>query len=284
MSCKNITLVSVPLTVCFYFLTLCLCSPLMQAAEVTLTIGDGSGYPGSSENLVEVMLNNTNHKVRSIQVDVCDIDNYLSCEECDTTARTTAFSCLISELDNGCCRVIVAAIGDDSIEEGTGTIVTLAYNVSEEAPAGECRDLNPEEEKVSDDTQQPLAANLEAGEFCFLTSTSTTVTTTTIPPVTLSPSSLWKSHWVPLPRLIVIEGNDTHFMAFDTTLGFKPAKAVCACFPLVWDNFYIWDLVWVMPGWFAGMEDQTVTVTVTTGDEIVEGSFEIKMLPCFLDQ
>jgi hypothetical protein len=49
-------------------------------------------------------------------------------------------------------------------------------------------------------------------------------------------------------------------------------------------NDYIWNIVLVMPGWFAGTGDQEVTVTVTTGDEIVSDSFLIQELPFILEQ
>ena len=257
---------------------------LGQAANVVLTIGDGSGAPGSSGNPVVVSLDNPNDKVKGVQVDVCDVDDYLACTGCETTNRTTGFSCTAEEHESGCCRVLLFDFGGGSINEGEEPIFTLSYDVSGEAPTGECRELSTEEEKVSDENQQPLEVTSESGEFCFLTSSTTT--TTTITPITISPHTLWKSRWVPLPYLMTMEGSETHFVAFDTSLDFQPPKAVFACFPLVWDNSYIWDLVWVMPVWLAGVEDQTVTVTVTTENEVVEGNFMIKLLPAplILDQ
>jgi len=268
------------ITLCILALSL----SLSQAADITLTVGDGSGSPGSGDNQVTVSLENQNDKVKGVQMDICDEDDYLTCTECDTTERTSGFSCSTEESEDGCCGVIFFSLGGDSIDKGAGEIFTLTYDVSSEAPSGECKDLNPNEVKVSDENQQPLDVTSESGKFCFVTSSTTT---TTISPIVVSPDPLWKSHLIPLPYLMVIEGTGTHFRAFKTTLRFEPPGAIFPFFPLIWGDLYIWDLIWVMPAWFAGAEDQSVTVTVATEDEIdeiVEGDFEIKLLPFILDQ
>ncbi len=83
---------------------------------------------------------------------------------------------------------------------------------------------------------------------------------------------------------MVIAGNNTHFKRFNSRLSFEPPLMVFPCFPIVWDEIYIWNFIWVMPGWLAGFEDQTVTATVTTGDEVVSDDFTISLLPFILDQ
>lgn len=258
---------------------------------VTLTIGDGSGLPGSSGNPVEVSLENPNDKVNGLQVDICDVDDYLSCTACETAARTSVFSCSIEEQKDGCCRVIIISFASDSIEEGTGPIFTITYDVTGEAPAGECRDLNPEGVKVSDEIGEisPEDVITEPGEFCFSsssTTTTTTTTTTTIPSINVSPDPIWKSHWILLPYLMVIAGEGTHFNFFNTTLAYEPSGVVFPFLPLIWSELYIWDIILVMPSWLAGEEDQMVTVTVTTEteNEVVKGDFEIKSLPFIFDQ
>lgn len=146
-------------------------------AQVTLTVGEGSGLPGSLENPVTVSLNNPNDGARAVQVDVCDVDNYLSCTACETTERTTSFECETNELEGGCCRVILVPFGANVVEEGEGPIFIIRYDVSGEAPEGECKDLNPVDAKIAGENLESLDVTLEAGEFCFLTSSSTTTTT-----------------------------------------------------------------------------------------------------------
>ena len=87
-----------------------------------------------------------------------------------------------------------------------------------------------------------------------------------------------------LPKLLVIEGSGTSFQPFRTTVAYDPRDAVFKLFPIVLGDNYIWNLILVMPGWFAGPGDQTVTVTVTTGSEVVEDTFLIKELAFPLEQ
>ena len=156
---------------------------LSQAAVVTLTVGAGSGSPGSTENPVVMSLDNQNDEITGIQVDICDVDDYLTCTGCDTTERTSGFSCSTEELDSGCCRIILFDLSGYSIAEGTGPAFTIQYDISEGAPGDECRDLDPEEVKVLGEDGEIPSENVtaESGRFCFNGSV-TTSTTTAKPP------------------------------------------------------------------------------------------------------
>ena len=163
MTNRIYTVSSTQLIVCLCFLTFCL--PLSQA--VTLSIGDGSGIPGSTGNQVAVSLENQNDSVGVVQVDVCDVDDYLSCTTCETTERTSNFRCSAYEQKNGCVGVVMLSLTCDFIDEGTGPIFTLYCDISREAPPGECRDLNPENEMVSDMFGNELPVDTSPGNFCF---------------------------------------------------------------------------------------------------------------------
>ena len=458
----------------------------LSHAEVTLSVGDGLGLPGSSNSQVVVSLENQADKVKGLQIDICDVDNYLSLTGCETTNRTTNFSCEKSELESGCCRILLISFsGNTTITEGTGPIFTLKYTVSGGAPSGECRDLNPENVKVSNEDGDPIASSdiiVEPGAFCFsspVTTTTTTIitttTTTTIKPsykvtisplsatiasgstlqftaktthggeevagtysweivpqstigstidenglltagendtgsdlvetvkvkdvahqnifatatvtikvkvepppecevtinpsaalvypgdtlmlsalttgncetpqfqwslknsdtnssiepqggscsytagennggepltdsltvndgvngvgaeavitvlaegvsIEVSPDSLWKSHWIPLPFLLIITGEGTHFEALKSTITFQPEGALFPFCPLVLGETFIWEIILVMPSWLASGEDQMVTVTVTTEDEEVSGDVAVKLLPFIFSQ
>ena len=144
--------------------------PSVTYSQVTLDVGDGSGIPGSSENPVGVNLENLNDKIKGISVDICDVGNYLTCMGCDTTGRTPGFICSTNELANGCVRVLLFSTQGGSIEEGSGPIFTLKYDISGGAPSAGCREINPEEVSVAGEDGDPLQAPaiLESGEFCFL--------------------------------------------------------------------------------------------------------------------
>ena len=119
------------------------------------------------------------------------------------------------------------------------------------------------------------------------TTTGPSSTTTTVSDgasIEVISENIWKSRWVALPQLLVIEGNETSFQPFKTTIAYDPRDAVLKLFPIVLGDNYIWNIVLIMPGWFAGTGDQEVTVTVTTGDEIASDAFSIQELPFFLDQ
>jgi len=94
------------ITFCFleYFL------PLRQAG-ITLTTGEGSGVPGAIENPVTVHMENLNDMVKGVSVDVCDVDDYLSCTGCEVTERASGFLCFTNELTSGCCRVVLLDMG-----------------------------------------------------------------------------------------------------------------------------------------------------------------------------
>jgi hypothetical protein len=158
------------------FICLFVIAPLATAqAQVTLTVGNGSGAAGSSENSIDVILDNPSEKVRAVELEVCDVDDYLSSSECNTTSRSSGFFCSANEQADGCVKVVLLNLEGGVIEEGEGPVFTLAYNVDSSAPEDECRDLNPENEKVSNDNLIELGVSSASGEFCFTESTTTTV-------------------------------------------------------------------------------------------------------------
>ncbi len=113
---------------------------------------------------------------------------------------------------------------------------------------------------------------------------STTTTSTDGASIEVISDNIWKSRWVALPQLLVIKGTDTSFQPFKTTIAYDPRDAIFKLVPIILGNDYIWNIVLIMPGWFAGTGDQEVTVTVTTGDETASDAFLIQELPFLLDQ
>jgi hypothetical protein len=190
-------------------LTLSLPLAYSQEGTVTLFIGDGGGLPGSTDNPVQISLDNLDDRTTGIQVDVCDTNDFLTPALndpppgyfCETTGRAAAFACSAIELASGCVRLIIADFeGGGFIEVGTGPIINLRYDVSEEAPLGECRDLFAEDAIITScvedgeggcGTGAPFeSVNLDDGEFCFGDPITTTTTTTTpVTTTTTTPSS-----------------------------------------------------------------------------------------------
>ena len=122
----------------------------------------------SNESQVEIHLENTTHVVKTVQMEVCDVDDYLTLSSCVTTDRTAAFLCRAIESSTGCCTIsLFSMLPTLTIADGSGPIVLLNYHVSEEAPSDECRSLDIENSVVTDPSGTPLEAIVSPGEYCF---------------------------------------------------------------------------------------------------------------------
>jgi hypothetical protein len=139
-----------------------------QGGTATLTVGDGSGSPGSQGNQITVTLNN-DVPVRGMQLDICDEDDFLECTDCQGVDRASNFLCELEEQPNGCCGMILVDVSGGGLAEGSGPIFTVEYTVSTNAPAGQCRELSPEDIKAVQDNQamDPVDTLSVPGEFCF---------------------------------------------------------------------------------------------------------------------
>ncbi len=147
------------------------CSNIFEVLEpVKATIGSSAGYRGSRLNQVEVSLKNQDDNLKNIKMDICDVDDFLTCTECETTERTSGFACNTSthdqdpEVPEECVRVNLQG---GIIETGEGPVFSLNCALSGDAPAGECRKINVEDVEISDNNTQFLKAVSTPGEFCF---------------------------------------------------------------------------------------------------------------------
>ena len=148
------------------FLGLILFLPWKAFSQVTLTVGDGAGDPGSSENEVVISLDNPVDEVSGLQFDICDVDDYLTITGVETTSRTEEFYCDCNELENGCARILALSMSAELIDKGSGPVFIVKYEVREDAPFAEARDLNLENVTVSDETSD-LEVTEVPGHFCL---------------------------------------------------------------------------------------------------------------------
>lgn len=169
----------------FYFLLLFI--TLSPAQDIDINIETGVGSPGSRNNQVVINLQNPHDSLRGLQLDICDKDNYLASRSCEAVGRAAAFDCSTHEKKRGCASVLIYAVGA-FLEPGQGPVISISYDVSPNAPAGDCRRLTLKNAVASDENKKPLKAVTENGLFCFTeddaaqTSTTTTpASTTTIP-------------------------------------------------------------------------------------------------------
>jgi hypothetical protein len=135
-------------------------------AGVSLVIGETAAYRGSHGNRVGVVLENPVTRVRGMQFEICDDDNYLSCSGCEVADRISGFTCTSHEKPNGCYELIVFSF-NRVIEKGYGSLLSFNCDVSEQAPGGECRQLSVGRLEIADENKQPLEAAVEKGRMCF---------------------------------------------------------------------------------------------------------------------
>ena len=152
-------------------LFLILCLPSVALCQMTLSVGNGAGVPGSSANEVVIGLNNPDARVKGVQVDILDEGNHLTITGCETTGRASDFECVKNEREDGSARVILVSVTGGVIPEGEGGIVTLQYDLSGNAPLGRCVALDPTKVLVPDEYNSPLEADALPGEFCFTSCT-----------------------------------------------------------------------------------------------------------------
>ena len=144
-----------------------LCFPWKSLAQVTLSVGDGNGVPGSSGNEVAISLENLDNLVLGVQSDICDVGDHLVITGIETTSRTEGFDCDFNELENGCARILIFSMSLETIEKGSGPILIVKYEVKESASLGETCILNLENVSVIDETNHALETTEIPGEFCF---------------------------------------------------------------------------------------------------------------------
>ena len=146
-------------------------------AEVTLI--KQSGYyqpPSDGDDCTQVVtiknkvcLNNPEVLVGGIQFDLCDSPDCLECIACELTERTVMFDCVVSELPNGCCRVIMFCKNPGcAINPGLCDIATIVQQTKCPYPE-ECNACIEEDfvNIVADDYNGfPLATGSIGGTLC----------------------------------------------------------------------------------------------------------------------
>ena len=127
-------------------------------ADVTLSVGDTMGFPGSSDNLVEVSLVNPDHEVLAIETLLVDENDNLTCTRCiPDPVRASGFMCFAYEQDDGGCKVVMVDINASGlIETGSGVVFTINYMVSGCGPNDQCVSIAPTDSIISDRLEDPL--------------------------------------------------------------------------------------------------------------------------------
>jgi len=134
-------------------------------------IGDGAGKPGDSDKKVGVSLTNA-VDVAGIQVDICDVGDYLSLpnvNDVEPTDRAAGFTCDFEDNygGTGCAKLILYSESGDVIAAGDGPILILHYDVDTGAQ-GSSVEITSENLFITDKNDYPLTAAEDPGNFSFL--------------------------------------------------------------------------------------------------------------------
>ncbi len=120
------------------------------SSSVALTIGDQWANCGDVGVKIPICLVNLEVEVGAVQIDLCEINDCLICVGCEMTERTVIFDCMVNELDNGCCAVVVFSKNPGGvINPGECDIVIIDYTLKdEEGCCNNCIGIVPESIEV----------------------------------------------------------------------------------------------------------------------------------------
>lgn len=150
-----------------HFASVTLSMPSSHAADVLVSIGDGSGAPGSKNNKVTIFLDNA-RPVKGLELIISDQGNFLSCNSCQAIARASDFNCGANEKRFGYTIIELMSTGG-LIDEGTGPVLDLLCDVKKNAAPGDCFTLRGEDKNsvAAGERQTKLTVKSVPGEFCI---------------------------------------------------------------------------------------------------------------------
>jgi hypothetical protein len=144
-------------------------SVVIELGKVTIDVEDVNAKRGNESFAVPVSLINKYNSVKALTMDICacDGDDRMACDSCTIDPdRALEFNCSASEMVNGCCKVVLYSTNPAAlIFEGTGPVLTVQYEASEDADGCTC--LRPVNRQVSDRFNEALCACQSPGEVCF---------------------------------------------------------------------------------------------------------------------
>ncbi|MBM3334244.1 hypothetical protein FJY63_06245 [Candidatus Sumerlaeota bacterium] len=131
--------------------------------SATLTIGAGSGLPGTGGHAVPISLNNT-VAIRGLQLNLRDIPDALNVTGCNATGRTVGWTAVA--VDHGSyASVMVVSLSSGMIAPGSGPIAQVVFGVKATSSKGTAVELRPADVNVADQNNQPLSVNAVSGQF-----------------------------------------------------------------------------------------------------------------------
>jgi hypothetical protein len=96
--------------------------------------------------------------------------------------------------------------------------------------------------------------------------------------INVFPEVLLGSHWIPFPYLLIVTSEDAMF-ELTSQVSFEPGDDITPLLQVGFGNIFF-TLVILN----ANPDEGTVTVTISTGEEIASGEISILLLPCGLNE
>jgi len=99
----------------------------------------------------------------------CIADDNMKCTACIVDEdRTAEFICSANEQADGCCMItLFSTEPDDLIQEGTGAVARIKYDVSDRLTSKDCVTLGPININIADRFNEPVCACPKTGDICF---------------------------------------------------------------------------------------------------------------------
>ncbi len=142
----------------------------LWVGEVVLKVEDMRAQPGTQGVDVTVSLDNLDHAVKAIQSDIQDLTGNLTCTGCTPDPyRAPEYICSTNMQPDGDCRVIMVSTNPAAlINQGTGAVMTIQYDVAAGASAEDCITVVPSDSVVTDEFGDALCICEVSGDICFI--------------------------------------------------------------------------------------------------------------------
>ncbi|MBN2357172.1 hypothetical protein JXO59_13740 [candidate division KSB1 bacterium] len=136
------------------------------SALVTLRIPNSSGQPGSTNNIVNLWMDNMTN-VRGVSLKITDSPNHLTAANVIPTGRASGFTVVKSE--NGTSvTIFMVHMSGGVISQGSGPIAQISYDAAGGATIGTYSTLDMSSVTISDANSNLVVPELVSGQFHYV--------------------------------------------------------------------------------------------------------------------
>jgi hypothetical protein len=145
---------------------ICMLYTNLYAQVDTLSVADTSGSPGSTNNLLDIELNNT-VGIAGVQFTLTFDGSLLTATSADVTTRTSHMSIGYSSWVDS-IKILMYSMTGDSISPSKGSIIGILFDIDSSAVACDSTLLHLKDVTLSDTHAQPISVNIVDGWFHFV--------------------------------------------------------------------------------------------------------------------